>query len=155
MPSSKKKVRLDLLLIQRELFESCTKAQAAIMSGVIFVNRQKSTKSGALLDPSCLIEIKGKASPYVSRGGLKLEHALKAFNIYVRDRVCLDIGASTGGFTDCLLQNGAKLVYAVDVGYGQIAWKLRQDKRVMVIEKTNARYLSRDVLGSKFQVLRS
>ncbi|MFC1571133.1 TlyA family RNA methyltransferase [Candidatus Margulisiibacteriota bacterium] len=140
--------RLDQILVEKELFESRTRAQAVIMAGQVFVAGKKIDKAGTQIDPTLAIEIKGQDMPYVSRGGLKLERALKDFNVDVRDRVCLDIGASTGGFTDCLLQHGAEKVFAVDVGYGQLAWKLRQDPRVIVIERTNARYLTLDKLNN-------
>ncbi|MFH1825806.1 MAG: TlyA family RNA methyltransferase [bacterium] len=140
------KKRLDHILVERELFPSRTRAQAAIMAGKIYINGQRSDKAGTLIDLQTEIEIRGENMPYVSRGGLKLEKALEEFGVDVREKVCLDVGASTGGFTDCLLQNGAVKVYALDVGYGQLAWKLRQDSRVVVIEKTNARYLTLESL---------
>ncbi|NQT30368.1 MAG: TlyA family RNA methyltransferase [Candidatus Saganbacteria bacterium] len=140
------KKRLDQILVEKELFESRNKAAAAILAGVVYVNGQKSDKAGKLLAEDVAIEVRGEPHPYVGRGGVKLEHALKEFKVDVKDKVALDIGASTGGFTDCLLQNGAAKVYAVDVGYGQLAWKLRQDSRVVVIERTNARYLTPDDL---------
>lgn len=139
MPKEKKgkKERLDKILVERGLFETKSKAQAAIMTGKVQINNQKITKSGFLIYPSEDINITAEKLPYVSRGGFKLEKALKEFNIDLKDKICLDAGASTGGFTDCMLQNGAKYVYAVDVGYGQIDWKLRTDDRVKVIERTN------------------
>ena len=140
------KIRLDQLLVDQKHFESRTKAQSSIMAGLVFVDGQKATKAGQLIKPDVLIEIKGAEHPYVGRGGLKLEKALSEFKINVEGRVCLDIGASTGGFTDCLLQNGATLVYAIDVGYGQLDWKLRQDSRVKVFERVNARYLTPEQL---------
>ena len=143
------KVRLDQLLVMLKHFESRTKAQSSIMAGLVFVEGQKATKAGQLIKPDVLIEIKGAAHPYVGRGGLKLEKALSEFQMNVEGRVCLDIGASTGGFTDCLLQNGASLVYAIDVGYGQLAWKLRQDERVKVLERVNARHLTADQLYNR------
>jgi len=133
------KQRIDDLLVDRGLFESRTKAQTAIMAGLVLVNEQKALKSGTKVDPKSKIRILGEPQRFVSRGGLKLEHALKVSNVDVRGRIAIDVGASTGGFTDCLLQNGAKKVYAIDVGYGQIAWKLRQDERVVVLERMNAR----------------
>jgi 23S rRNA (cytidine1920-2'-O)/16S rRNA (cytidine1409-2'-O)-methyltransferase len=136
-----KKERLDQLLVRKRLFETRTKAQAAIMAGIVYVDDQKETKSGTKFSEDSKIEIRGEALPYVSRGGLKLEHALKKFDVDPKAKIVLDIGASTGGFTDCLLQKGAELIYAIDVGYGQIAWKLRKDPRVVVIERTNVRYL--------------
>ena len=135
------KMRLDVLLVERGLAESRQKAQAAIMSGQVFVNGQRSDKPGTAIPDDAEIEVRGTL-PYVSRGGLKLEKAMATFPIDLRDAVCADIGASTGGFTDCMLQNGAAKVYAVDVGYGQLAWKLRSDPRVVCLERTNARYLT-------------
>ena len=131
-----------MLLVERDFFESRAKAQAAIMAGQIYVEGKKVDKAGNKVNQEAQIEIRGKKLPYVSRGGLKLEKALQEFKITIRGRVCLDIGASTGGFTDCLLQNGAKLVYAIDVGYGQLAWKLQKNKKVIRIDKTNARHLT-------------
>jgi len=150
MPN-KKNQRLDLIVVERGLFESRQAAQTAIMDGVILVDGVKVTKPGAGVSPDAKIEtIPGFAvSRYVSRGGSKLEKALAEFNIDVKDRVCLDIGASTGGFTDCLLQHGALRVYAVDVGYGQLDWKLRQDQRVTVKERVNARHLTSADLYAK------
>jgi 23S rRNA (cytidine1920-2'-O)/16S rRNA (cytidine1409-2'-O)-methyltransferase len=141
------KKRLDQLLVEKELFSSRTKAQAAIMAGQIFVDDQKEDKSGKLIDESAKVEVRGETLPFVSRGGIKLEKALNEFKIEVKGKICLDVGASTGGFTDCLLQRGADFVYAVDVGYGQIDWKLRHSSHVKVIERTNARYLSPHELG--------
>ncbi len=136
--------RLDLLLEELGYCASRQIAQAAIMSGVVLVNGQKVTKSGTLIKEGAKIEFTSawKVQKYVSRGGFKLEKALQEFKIDAKDRICLDIGASTGGFTDCLLQSGAKFVYSIDVGYGQIAWSLRTDERVKVIERTNARKIS-------------
>ncbi len=136
-----KKERLDKLVHDQGLAESRSRAQALILAGVVYVNGQKSTKAGVLIPSDAKIELQGMPIPYVSRGGLKLEAALKGFNINPQGWVCGDIGASTGGFTDCLLQNGAAKVYAVDVGYGQLDVKLRNDPRVIVMEKVNARYL--------------
>lgn len=135
------KKRLDQLLVERGCFSSRTKAQAAIMAGLVFIKGQRVDKSGTLCAVDAEIEIKGETHPYVGRGGVKLEKALNEFGVKVKGKVALDVGASTGGFTDCLLQHGASKVYAVDVGYGQLAWKLRQDPRVKVIERTNARHL--------------
>lgn len=132
-----KKIRLDNLLVEHGLFETKSKAQAAIMAGDVKINGEKISKAGHLLKEEELLQIEIQKMPYVSRGGFKLEKAIKTFNIDFSERICLDAGASTGGFTDCMLQNGAKKVYAADVGYGQIAWKLRKDPRVKVIEKTN------------------
>ncbi len=136
------KLRLDTLLVNKGLAESIPKAQAIIGSGVVFVNDQRMDKAGSQLNANVDISIKAKESPFVSRGGLKLAKALDHFHVQPLGFICADIGASTGGFTDCLLQNGAAQVYAVDVGYGILAWPLRQDERVVVLERTNARYLS-------------
>ncbi len=136
------KKRLDLLLCERGLAESRPRAQAVIMAGQVYVAGQKADKAGTPTDETAEIEVRGKALAYVSRGGLKLEKAMETFPIDLREAVCADIGASTGGFTDCMLQNGAKKVYAVDVGYGQLAWSLRSDPRVVCLERTNARYLT-------------
>ena len=133
------KIRLDRLLVERGLVESRERAQALIIAGQVLVNGQKQNKSGALVPEDAEIRILGEQLPYVSRGGLKLESALKEFEVSVAGKTALDVGASTGGFTDCLLQHGCEKVYAVDVGYGQMAWKLRQDPRVVVIERTNIR----------------
>lgn len=132
-----KKVRLDNYLVSLGYFDNKSKASATILAGKVKLNDEVITKAGFQIDPSKNFEIEIKSMPYVSRGGFKLEKALKTFDIQVQDRICFDAGASTGGFTDCLLQNGAKKVYAVDVGYGQLAWKIRNDERVKVIEKTN------------------
>ena len=149
------KKRLDVLLVERGLQESRQKAQATIMSGLVFVKGQRADKPGAAVDEAAEIEIRGNTLRYVSRGGLKLEKAMATFPITLTGCVCGDIGASTGGFTDCMLQNGAAKVYAVDVGYGQLAWKLRQDERVVCLERTNARYLDHTVIPDEldFEVL--
>jgi 23S rRNA (cytidine1920-2'-O)/16S rRNA (cytidine1409-2'-O)-methyltransferase len=136
------KERLDLLLVNRGLAPSREKAKTMIMAGNVFVNHNREDKAGSTFPDDCEIEIHGSTLKYVSRGGLKLEKAMTHFGITLDDKVCMDIGASTGGFTDCMLQNGAKKVYAVDVGYGQFAWKLRQDPRVVCMEKTNIRYVT-------------
>mgnify|MGYP002658733873 FL=1 len=137
------KERLDVLLVKKGLAPSREKAKAVIMSGSVYVDGQKEDKAGSVFDEeSAQIEVRGHALPYVSRGGLKLEKALKVFPITLTDKICMDIGASTGGFTDCMLQNGAAKVYSVDVGYGQLDWKLRQDDRVVCMEKTNFRYMT-------------
>ncbi len=136
------KERLDVLLVQKGLAPSREKAKTMIMEGNVFVDHQREDKAGTFFDPSVNIEIHGNTLRYVSRGGLKLEKAMAQFGIALDDKVCMDIGASTGGFTDCMLQNGASKVYAVDVGYGQFAWKLRQDPRVVCMEKTNIRYVT-------------
>lgn len=138
------KIRLDKLLVARGLVESRQKAQAVIGSGQVLVAGQVMDKVGSQVDETLEITIKGKSSPFVSRGGLKLAKGLDYFQLDPTGLICADIGASTGGFTDCLLQNGASLVYAVDVGYGQLDWQLRQDPRVVVLERTNARYLSHE-----------
>ena len=138
------KKRLDVVLVERGLQESRQKAQATIMSGLVFVGGQRVDKPGAPVAEDAQIEVRGNVLPYVSRGGLKLEKAMRQFPITLTGTVCGDIGASTGGFTDCMLQNGAEKVYAVDVGYGQLAWKLRSDPRVVCLERTNARYLTHE-----------
>ena len=138
------KTRLDVLLVERGLQETRQKAQATIMSGLVFVNNQKVDKVGTPVANDAEIEVRGNALRYVSRGGLKLEKAMSSFALSLDGCICGDIGASTGGFTDCMLQNGAKKVYAVDVGYGQLDWKLRNDPRVVCMERTNARYLSHE-----------
>ena len=138
------KKRLDVALVERGFFESRQKAQAHIMSGLVFVNGQRVDKAGTPVADDAVLEVKGKAIPYVSRGGLKLEKAMASFPITLKGKIAADIGASTGGFTDCMLQNGAEKVYAVDVGYGQLDWKLRSDPRVVCLERTNARYLTHE-----------
>ncbi len=140
------KVRLDQLLYQKGITESREKARALILEGKVIVNGNKIEKPGTFVDENSEITLCGEILPYVSRGGLKLEAAIKEFNVDVKEKICLDVGASTGGFTDCLLQHGAKRVYAVDVGYGQLAWKLRTDPRVIPIEKTNIRYIPKEKL---------
>lgn len=138
------KERLDVLLVKQGLAESREKAKAIIMSGNVFVDGQREDKAGTTFDEEKVkIEVKGQSLKYVSRGGLKLEKAMAQFGVTLEDKVCMDIGASTGGFTDCMLQNGAVKVYSVDVGHGQLAWKLRNDERVVCMEKTNFRYLTR------------
>lgn len=139
------KKRLDVLLVERGLVESRQRAQAVIMSGQVYVKEQKVDKAGAQIPEDAPVEVRGQTLAYVSRGGLKLEKAMKTFTgIHLDGAVCGDIGASTGGFTDCMLQNGALKVYAVDVGYGQLAWSLRSDERVVCLERTNARYLTHE-----------
>jgi 23S rRNA (cytidine1920-2'-O)/16S rRNA (cytidine1409-2'-O)-methyltransferase len=135
-----KKIRLDLLLVDRGICQTRERARALIMSGAVIVGESKLDKAGVLVSPYAEIRIEGEDNPYVSRGGLKLKGALTAFDLNVKDLVALDVGASTGGFTDCLLQEGARKVYAIDVGYGQLAWKLRTDERVVNLERTNIRY---------------
>lgn len=138
------KTRLDVALVDRGLCESRQKAQAAIMAGLVSVDGQKVTKAGAGVDATSALEVKGPAIPYVSRGGLKLEKAMKLWNIDLTGKICADIGASTGGFSDCMLQTGAAKVYAVDTGYGKLDWKIRTDPRVVALERTNARYLTHE-----------
>ncbi|WP_462412147.1 TlyA family RNA methyltransferase [Neobacillus sp. Marseille-QA0830] len=138
----KTKERLDVLLVERGLCETREKAKRAIMAGLVFSNEERLDKPGEKVKMDIPLQVKGNALPYVSRGGLKLEKALKVFDVSVEGKVMLDIGASTGGFTDCALQNGAKMSYALDVGYNQLAWKLRQDERVVVMERTNFRYVT-------------
>lgn len=141
------KDRLDVLLVKRGLAESREKAKAVIMSGIVYVDGQKEDKAGQTFADTANIEVRGSTLKYVSRGGLKLEKAMECFDVSVKNKVCMDIGASSGGFTDCMLQNGAKKVYAVDVGHGQLAWKLRNDTRVVVMEKTNIRYVKPEDIG--------
>lgn len=138
------KKRLDMLLVERGLAETRQKAQAIIMCGQVYVEGRKTDKAGAPVPEDAPIEVRGGGLRYVSRGGLKLEKALSVWPISLEGTVCADIGASTGGFTDCMLQNGAKKVFSVDVGYGQFAWKLREDPRVVCLERTNARYLTQE-----------
>ena len=141
------KKRLDVLLVERLYADSRTKAQAIIMSGNVYVNGQKADKPGTSYEETVDIEVRGAVCPYVSRGGLKLEKALRDFGVNPDGFVCSDSGASTGGFTDCLLQQGAKKVFAIDVGYGQLDWKIRSDERVVVMERTNIRYVTPEDLG--------
>ena len=141
-----KKVRLDVLLVEKGLQESRQRAQATIMSGQVFVDGQRVDKPGAPVAEDAAVEVRGSTLRYVSRGGLKLEKAMATWPIDLNDTVCMDVGASTGGFTDCMLQNGARKVYAVDVGYGQLAWSLRSDERVVCLERTNARYLDHEII---------
>ena len=141
------KKRLDVLLVERLYADTRTKAQAIIMSGNVYVNGQKADKPGTSFEETVDIEVRGADCPYVSRGGLKLEKALRDFGVKPEGFVCSDSGASTGGFTDCLLQQGAKKVFAIDVGYGQLDWKIRSDERVVVMERTNIRYVTPDDLG--------
>ena len=138
------KLRLDVALVERGFAESREKAKALIMAGIVFVNNQKSDKAGNTVKPADIIEVRGETLKYVSRGGLKLEKAVGSFKLDLNGFICADIGASTGGFTDCMLQNGAKKVYSIDVGYGQLAWKLRTDERVVNLERTNFRYVTRE-----------
>ena len=138
------KIRLDQYLCQNGLVQSRERAKALIMSGIVFVDEQKVDKAGEMISPDAKVEVRGHDIGYVSRGGLKLEKAMQVFPMRPDGKVCMDIGASTGGFTDCMLQNGASKVYSVDVGYGQLAWQLRTDPRVVNLERTNARYLTRE-----------
>ena len=146
-----KKERLDVLMVQRNLAESREKAKALIMSGIVYVNGQKEDKAGTSFEETVQIEVRGSTLKYVSRGGLKLEKAMSHFGVELAGRVCMDVGASTGGFTDCMLQNGAVKVYAVDVGHGQLAWKLRNDDRVICMEKTNIRYVTPEDIGDRIE----
>ena len=139
------KERLDVELVNRGLVESRERAKAYIMAGLVYVDDQKAMKAGDKVSEGQRLELRGNTLKYVSRGGLKLEKAIDSFGIELNDFVCADVGASTGGFTDCMLQNGAKKVYSIDVGYGQLAWKLRNDERVVNIERTNVRYLDTEI----------
>ena len=144
MAEKVEKERLDVLLVQLGLANSRELAKAYIMAGNVYVDGQKEDKAGTKVAVNANIEVKGSQMKYVSRGGYKLEKAINEFGVELEGKICLDIGASTGGFTDCMLQNGAKKVYAIDVGYGQFAWKLRQDERVVCLEKTNVRYVTHE-----------
>ena len=146
-----KKERLDVLMVRRNLAESREKAKALIMSGIVYVNGQKEDKAGTSFEETVQIEVRGSTLKYVSRGGLKLEKAMNRFGVELAGKVCMDVGASTGGFTDCMLQNGAVKVYAVDVGHGQLAWKLRNDDRVICMEKTNIRYVTPEDIGERIE----
>lgn len=147
------KKRADVLLVERGLAESRTRAQALILAGKVFSNTKRIDKAGQQLPEDAPIEVKGQDHPWVSRGGLKLAHAIEVFNIDPKGKTAIDIGASTGGFTDVLLSHGAEKVYAVDVGRGQFAWKLREDPRVVLLERTNARYLSADEIPEAVDIL--
>ncbi|WP_026906645.1 TlyA family RNA methyltransferase [Paucisalibacillus globulus] len=140
------KIRLDVLLVERNLIETREKAKRAVMAGLVYTEQERLDKPGMKVDEDIPLTIKGKLIPYVGRGGLKLEKALKVFSLDVHDKIMMDIGSSTGGFTDCALQSGAKLCYAIDVGYNQLDWKLRNDSRVVVMERTNFRYVTEDML---------
>ena len=148
----KNKKRLDVLVTEQGYAETRSKAQAIIMSGLVYVNGQKADKPGISYEETVTLEVRGAACPYVSRGGLKLEKALRDFGVKPVGYVCSDSGASTGGFTDCLLQQGAAKVFAIDVGYGQLDWKIRSDPRVVVMERTNIRYVTPDDLGEKLDL---
>lgn len=145
-----KKERLDVILTNRGIFESREKAKIAIMEGLVFVNNQKEDKAGALVKEDSLIEYRGNELKYVSRGGYKLEKGIEYFNIDLNNKICMDVGSSTGGFTDCMLQNGAKKVYAIDCGTNQLAYKLRNDDRVISLEKTNARYITNETVNNDY-----
>ena len=145
------KERLDVLLVKKNLAESREKAKAVIMSGIVYVDGQKEDKAGSMFGDTALVEVRGSTLEYVSRGGLKLEKAMEQFGVGLSGKVCMDVGASTGGFTDCMLQNGAKKVYSVDVGHGQLAWKLRNDERVVCMEKTNIRYVTPEEIPERIQ----
>ena len=145
------KIRLDQYLVQNGLVQSRERAKALIMAGVVFVNQQKVDKAGEMIKEDAVVEVRGHDIGYVSRGGLKLEKAMKCFPLTPNGKVCMDIGASTGGFTDCMLQNGAVKVYAVDVGYGQLAWSLRTDARVVNMERTNIRYVTPEDLAEPIE----
>jgi 23S rRNA (cytidine1920-2'-O)/16S rRNA (cytidine1409-2'-O)-methyltransferase len=147
------KQRLDIIVRNKGLAQSRQRARSLIMAGKILVNQQPVDKPGTLISETACIRLKGEDIAYVSRGGLKLEAALRAFDIDVVNRQCLDVGASTGGFTDCLLQRGAARVFAVDVGYGQLAWRLRQDSRVVVIERTNIRHMPFETIGRQVDMI--
>ncbi len=147
-----KKQRLDQLVFDLGLTESRERAKTSIMAGLVFVDGQRMDKPGAPVSPESKIELRGEALPFVSRGGFKLDKALKVFDVSADAKVCMDCGASTGGFTDVLLQNGAKRVYAVDVGYGQLAWKLRTDERVINLERTNLRYITRELVPEDIEL---
>lgn len=144
-----KKTRLDVAVFEGGYAPSREKAKAIIMAGLVYVNNQKVDKAGFELKEGDVLEVRGKTLKYVSRGGLKLEKAMECFPITLTDKICMDVGASTGGFTDCMLQNGAKKVYSIDVGYGQLAWKLRTDDRVVNLERTNFRYVDNTVVKDK------
>lgn len=152
MKAENPRVRLDRLLVERGMVESCERARARILSGSVLVEEESVSKAGTLVRSDSKIRIRGEDNPYASRGGIKLKGAIAEFQIDVRDLVALDVGASTGGFTDCLLQEGAKRVYAVDVGYGQIAWKLRSDPRVILFERTNIRYFSGEGITDEIDI---
>lgn len=150
---AKTRLRLDVFLVEKGIIESREKAKSLIMAGKVFNGNLRLDKPGMLVEEDILLTVKGEIHPYVSRGGLKLAKAIKAFNLNFKDKVIADIGASTGGFTDCALQNGAAKVYAIDVGYGQISWKLRSDERVICLERTNARYLTEESLPEKVDMV--
>ena len=142
---------MDVLLVNRNLAESREKAKAIIMSGIVYVDGQKEDKAGTMFEDTVSVEVRGHTLAYVSRGGLKLEKAMTHFGVTLNGKICMDVGASTGGFTDCMLQNGAVKVYSVDVGHGQLAWKLRNDERVVCMEKTNIRYVTPEDIPDRIQ----
>ena len=146
------KERLDVLLVKRGLAPSREKAKTIIMSGIVFVDNQREDKAGTFFDEKVNIEVRGKTLKYVSRGGLKLEKAMDSFGVELKEKICMDVGASTGGFTDCMLQNGAVKVYSVDVGHGQLAWKLLQDERVVCMDRTNIRYVTKEDIDDVFYI---
>ena len=143
-----KKIRLDVLLVDRHLFDSRERAKRFIMSGNVLVDEQKTDKAGALVPIDCAVRLIGNDCPFVSRGGLKLLKAIETFNLELGDRIAIDVGASTGGFTDCMLQHGVRKVFAIDVGYGQLDWKLRNDPRVVCMERTNIRRVTREMFDT-------
>lgn len=147
------KIRLDQYLVENFKIESREKSKAYIMAGQVYINGQKSTKAGDTVKPDDKVEFRGEKMPFVSRGGLKLDKAVKEFGLILQDKICIDMGASTGGFTDCMLQNKASKVYAVDVGYGQLAWKLRSDSRVVNLERTNIRYLKEEQIPDEIDFI--
>lgn len=146
------KERLDVLLVKKGFAASREKAKAIIMSGIVYVDNQKEDKAGSTFEEEAVIEVRGSTLRYVSRGGLKLEKAINEFEVNAEGKICMDVGSSTGGFTDCMLQNGAIKVYAVDVGHGQLDWKLRNDPRVVCMEKTNIRYVTRDDIADDIEL---
>ena len=148
------KERLDVLLVNRGLADSREKAKAIIMSGNVYVDGQKEDKAGSSFNETVNIEVRGNTLKYVSRGGLKLEKAMENFDVTIEGKICMDVGSSTGGFTDCMLQNGAVKVYSVDVGHGQLAWKLRNDERVVCMEKTNIRYVTPEDIADKICLIK-
>lgn len=153
MKKLKNKKRLDIILFEKGFTDSREKAKTLIMSGCVYVDNQKADKPGTTYNDDVKIEVRDRLNPFVSRGGLKLNKAIKAFELSLDNKVAMDIGASTGGFTDCMLQNGAKKVYSVDVGYGQLDWKLRNDSRVINLERTNIRYIDKDLIKEKIEFL--
>ena len=143
------KKRLDIIVFEKGFTDSREKAKSLIMQGNVYINNQKCDKPGMTYEEDCAVDVRDNKQKYVSRGGFKLEKAINSFRINLKDKICIDVGASTGGFTDCMLQNGCKKVYAVDVGYGQFDWNLRNDNRVVVLERTNARYIDESVIKNK------